>query len=133
MESKETVDEDVKKKISSFFFSSLLRLEIPSVYFSSSSFSFCRPEKVVTLFFSRSRSLSRALSVSLSFNYLASSSFSIYCRVKFLYRRWEILLGSFFVCQTKKEREEEDAATAAVLARSHPDWTICFSLFFLFT
>jgi hypothetical protein len=35
VESKENTDEDVKKKISSFFYS--LRLQIPSVYFSSSS------------------------------------------------------------------------------------------------
>jgi hypothetical protein len=66
MESKENTDEDVKKE-NFFFFSSLLRSEIPSVYFSfsspySSSF-FCRPEKVVILFF---------FSFPLFLNYLAS-------------------------------------------------------------
>jgi hypothetical protein len=118
MESKENTDEDVKKKENFFFlFSSLLRLSIPSVYFSSSSFSFCRPEKVVTLFFS--------LSLYRFLNYLASSSFSMLSGQVSLSSMGN-LIRLLFCLSDKEEKEEEDAV--AVLARSHPDWTICFSL-----
>ncbi len=109
MESKENTDEDVKRNFL-FFFSSSSSLGNPKRLLLSSFF--CRPEKVVTLFF--------LLSSSLFFhNYLASyPSFYSICRVKFLFssderRRWEILLGSLFVYQKKKE----DAATRLVSYR----------------
>jgi hypothetical protein len=38
------------------------------------------------------------------------------------------LIRLLFCLSDEKEKEEEE--DAAVLARSHTDWTICFSLFF---
>jgi hypothetical protein len=126
MESKENTDEDVKRNF--FFFSSLLRSEIPSVYFSSSSSSssfFCRPEKVVTLFFSL-----------LFLNYLASypSLYSIY-RVKFLFsrderQRWEILLSSFFL-SVRKKRGCGDSLTLIPIGQFV--FFILLALFFFFS
>ncbi len=105
MESKENTDEDVKKENFFFFFSSLLRSEIPSVYFSSSSSSsssfFCRPEKVVTLYFS----------LALFLNYLASYPaallflplpLSLYCRVKFLSSKGNLIRLLFCLSDEKK-------------------------------
>jgi hypothetical protein len=80
MESNEKTDEDVKKKISSFFYS-LLRSEIPSVYFSfsssSASFFLSTGKSSHSLFFP-------ALFVALfQLPSYPTALLSLYCRVKF--------------------------------------------------
>jgi hypothetical protein len=96
--SKENNDEDVKKE-NFFSFSSLLRSEIPSAYFSSF---FCRPEKVVTLFlfFFLSRSLSQLPSY-------PTALLSLCCRVKFLSLMRNLVRLLFLSLGRKKKKKRK--------------------------